>query len=180
VRVQWQVQSGLPVVEGQSVGSAFPAAIDTGTTYVLSTRTYTIQVLSLTLTSTASLVYVPTAVAAAIYAAIPGASMDVVDTASSGGAVVYQYPCASTPSIALTFAGSSTEFPINILDFNLGATTAGAGMCVGGIFGMDFMDAAGDNIAIVGDEFLKSWYSVYNYDGAGKGVPAVGFAASMA
>lgn len=37
--------------------------------------------------------------------------------------------------------------------------------------------AAGDPIAVIGVAFLKSWYSVFNYNTT-YGAPSVGFAAS--
>lgn len=35
------------------------------------------------------------------------------------------------------------------------------------------------DFAIVGDEFLKSYYSIYNYAAPGTGAPAVGFATNV-
>lgn len=42
---------------------------------------------------------------------------------------------------------------------------------------MDITDANGVKFAIVGDTFIKSWYSVFNYNVNGK--PAVGFAKNL-
>ncbi|KAH8924502.1 acid protease [Atractiella rhizophila] len=155
----WQVAAQEPVVGGKSVGSSYPAAIDTGTT----------------------LIYLPKAVAKAIYDAIPGATLDKTDSAS-GGADIYQFPCAASspalPTIALAFEGITQALEVDSRDFNLGLSgesKTGDELCVGGIFGMDFKTQDG-NMAIVGDEFLKSWYSVYDYgDGA---TARVGFARS--
>lgn len=142
----WEVSSSGVVVGGSTVGGSFPAAIDTGTT----------------------LIYVPTAVATALYAAVPGSSADTTD-----GTGYYYYPCDSTTTLAISFDGN--PYSIDLADFNLG--TASGGNCVGGIIGQDMQDSNGDNLAIVGDEFLKSWYTVFNYDGSSSGAPAVGFAA---
>ncbi|KAL8276492.1 hypothetical protein RQP46_011093 [Phenoliferia psychrophenolica] len=148
----WQVNATPFVVDGVAVGAGYGAAIDTGTT----------------------LVYVPTVVAASLYAAIPGASADTADSAESGSSSgTYQYPCNMTTTIALTFAGAPGVFSIDLADLSIGQSTQDPSMCIGGIIGMDFSDAAGDNIAIVGDLFLKSWTSVFSYDEAA-GAPAVG------
>ncbi|KAL8283285.1 hypothetical protein RQP46_005695 [Phenoliferia psychrophenolica] len=126
----WQVAATDSLVNGVVVpGTSFGAAIDTGT----------------------SLIYVPKAVAAALYAAVPGS---VVDTADSfGGDLTYfTVPCESNTTFALTFAGIEGSFPINFLNFNLGKTSANSTSCVGGVIGQDFDDAAGLPLAIVGDE----------------------------
>ncbi|KAL8292281.1 hypothetical protein RQP46_001747 [Phenoliferia psychrophenolica] len=152
----WQVAANPFVVNGTPVGAGYGAAIDTGTT----------------------LIYVPTVVASALYAAIPGASADQSDSLE-GGSGTYQYPCDFAGTIALQFAGAEGTFGIDLADFNIGKASSGSNMCIGGIIGMDFQDAAGQNIAIVGDEFLKSWYSTFNYNSTG-GAPGVEFAASSA
>lgn len=36
---------------------------------------------------------------------------------------------------------------------------SGSSQCVGGIFG----DDEGEGLATIGDEFIKSWYSVFDY-----------------
>ncbi|KAK4700050.1 hypothetical protein P7C70_g6204, partial [Phenoliferia sp. Uapishka_3] len=133
----WQVAAGKAVVNGKSVGTGFGAAIDTGTT----------------------LIYVPTAVATAIYAAIPGSSADTVDS-SQGGGTFYYYPCSFAGTIALTFAGINGSFGINLADFNIGEGSTPS-QCVGGIVGMDFNDA-----------------NVFNFNATASGAPGVGFAAS--
>jgi len=38
---------------------------------------------------------------------------------------------------------------------------------------LDFNDSNGQKLSIVGDEFMKNWYTVFNYDGPGG--PRVGF-----
>ncbi|EJT98207.1 aspartic protease [Dacryopinax primogenitus] len=139
----WEVQSTGSVVNGKAVQPSFKAAIDTGTT----------------------LIYLPSAATAALYKAIPGSRED-----SQQGTGMYAYPCNSNPTVAFTFAGSSNEYTIDLRDFNLGPSEE-QGMCVGGVIAMDMKDTNGEPLAIIGDEFLKSWYSVYNFDG-----PKVGFA----
>lgn len=72
--------------------------------------------------------------------------------ASQYGAGFYTFPCSSSPNIQLSFNGQ--RFSVNLNDFNLGRTASGSKDCVGGILGMG--DGFPQNLAIVGDEFLKS------------------------
>ncbi|KAL8287594.1 hypothetical protein RQP46_003452 [Phenoliferia psychrophenolica] len=131
----WKVAAASSV-GGQAVGSSYPAAIDTGTT----------------------LIYIPQSAATAVYAAIPGAVMSAAY--SSSGSDVYTYPCNYAGPIAFTFAGLNSTFAVDPRDFNLGYASTISQTCVGGIIGSSFSD--GQPLAIIGDEFLKSWYSVYS------------------
>jgi hypothetical protein len=140
----------LPLTSGQ-------AAIDTGTTLIIA----------------------PTLAATAIFAQIPGSV-----PLPLGGAVplitLFAYPCSAKPRVALAFAGHS--FVINDLDFNFGsladALDLGGGddgllgtgllgggdaaqLCLAGIAGADL--SPGENLWVVGDAFLKNWYSTYQY-----------------
>ncbi|KAL8286189.1 hypothetical protein RQP46_004677 [Phenoliferia psychrophenolica] len=146
----WEVRAGKTVVNGNPVGDSFNAAIDTGTT----------------------LIYAPISIGHAIYAAIPGSAI----LEEKDGSSIYSYPCASNPTVALTFAGSNKQYNINPLDFNLGTAERGSSRCVGAIFVADNQGPDGEVVAIVGDAFLKSFLSVYNYEAPGTGKPAVGFA----
>lgn len=153
----WQIESETTVVNGVSTGGGYQSAIDTGTT----------------------LIYVPFTVAAAIYAAIPGSMVDVVDTVEGGLGVYYQYPCASTAELklAIKFAGIA-PLSINPVDFNLGKTVLDPTQCIGGIVGLNFPPSTAAPVAIVGDEFLKSHYTVFNFNGTVDGShSSVGFAA---
>ena len=60
-----------------------------------------------------------------------------------------------------------------LADFNLGRTASGSTMCVGGVLAMG--DGFPDDLVIVGDAFLKSWYSIYDYSNGAR----VGLAASV-
>ncbi|ORY31594.1 aspartic peptidase domain-containing protein [Naematelia encephala] len=113
-----------------------------------------------------TLIYVPTAVADSFYSQIPGAGR-----ADSIGAGFYQFPCKASYSASLSFAGKA--FSLATADFNLGKTSSQSSMCVGGVLAMG--DGFPDNLAIVGDEFLKSWYSIYDYSGNSR----VGLASSI-
>ncbi|KAG9019062.1 Type I transmembrane sorting receptor [Tulasnella sp. 427] len=112
-----------------------------------------------------TLIYIPTAAAKALFAKIPGAKT----APSSVGTGFYTYPCSSKLGpITLSFNGDS--YAVNLADFNLGAVSSGSSTCVAGIVGED----VGDGMAIIGDEFMKNWYSVFDYDNQ-----AVGFAKAI-
>lgn len=106
----------------------------------------------------------PTAAAAAIYAKIPG-SFPIPFL--GGSTQLYGYPCSSSPSVSLQFAGK--KFAVNPLDFNFGTLSSALGAigfffpgsCLGGVAGADLV--AGENLWIVGDTFLKNWYSTFQY-----------------
>lgn len=110
------------------------------------------------------------------------------------------FPCNTTDDYipAIEFAGET--FQINTLDFNLGplvtedivmlalgnqtlvneinASAAGSldNMCLAGFAGLDIY--TDENLYIVGDTFIKNWYTVFSYD-AYDGEPAVLFAPSI-
>ena len=54
-------------------------------------------------------------------------------------------------------------YSVQVKDFNLGKTSSRSKDCIGGVLSMD--DGFPSNLAIVGDAFLKSWYSIYDYTG---------------
>jgi hypothetical protein len=95
-----------------------------------------------------TLIYVPTAVADRFYAQIPGAS----SAADQFGEGFYQFPCKTSAVITLSFNGK--PFGVSLADFNLGKVSSGGSMCVGGVLGIG--SGFPDNLAIVGDAFLKS------------------------
>lgn len=77
--------------------------------------------------------------------------MDKLD--SSPGQTLYKYPCSSTFTIGLTFAGSNKVYDINLKDFNLGiagSETGDRSFCVGGIMGQDMPDQEGKSFGIIG------------------------------
>ncbi|KAI0295853.1 aspartic peptidase domain-containing protein, partial [Multifurca ochricompacta] len=109
-----------------------------------------------------TLIYVPFAIAAAFYGLIPGSKR-----ASQYGPGFWTVPCNSIKQIELSFSGR--RFSIHPNDFILGRVSANSQDCVGGILAAS--TNLPSNLAIIGDEFLKSWYSTYDY---GKGA-RVGF-----
>ncbi|BGP00205.1 Cathepsin D [Rhodotorula toruloides ATCC 204091] len=145
----WEIPADGISVDGQVVsGTKMSAAIDTGTT----------------------LIYVPTAVANALYSKIGGKAV-------SGGGGQYHVPCVSTfGSIGLSFGGQTYNIPL--ADVFLGyASASTTSECILGILAQDMYDADGNAVAIVGDLFLKTVYSVFSYSQGGR--PAVGFATSV-
>ncbi|KAI0355595.1 acid protease [Trametes cingulata] len=111
-----------------------------------------------------SLIYLPDNVASDFYGLIPGSA-----SAVQYGAGFYTYPCDTTLSVSLILSGQ--PYAIHPADFNLGKTDEDSQDCVGGILALG--DGFPPDLAIVGDEFLKSWYSVFDYSGR------VGFAPSI-
>jgi hypothetical protein len=150
----WQV-----AIDGVTVGknAALPttagqAAIDTGTTLIIA----------------------PNAAALSIFAQIPGSFPIPLGTTN-----LFAYPCSSKPQVNLNFAGK--PFVVNPLDFNFGRLIDDLGIdlgidildkllgglyCVAGIAGADFKP--GENFYVVGDTFLKNWYSTYEYQSPSK------------
>ncbi|KAJ4476867.1 aspartic peptidase domain-containing protein [Lentinula edodes] len=147
-RAYWSIpMSGFDVAgERTTFDEVIISAIDTGTTFC----------------------YFPESVATEIYAKIPGSK----DASTTYGSGFYTYPCISKVEIGFLF-GDST-FKLHPDDFNLGMSMYNPAECIGGIFAMNAAQWP-SNLAIIGDEFLKSWYSVYDYSNGGR----VGFAPSV-
>ncbi|KAI0288149.1 aspartic peptidase domain-containing protein [Russula brevipes] len=101
-----------------------------------------------------SLIYVPPALASAFYGLIPGSKR-----ARQYGSGFWTVPCFSVKQIELSFNGH--RFAIHPRDFYLGRVSASSTDCVAGI--LSIANGLPSNLAIIGDEFLKSWYSTYDY-----------------
>ncbi|KAJ8473786.1 hypothetical protein ONZ51_g7647 [Trametes cubensis] len=111
-----------------------------------------------------SLIYLPTDVATDFYGMIPGSAAAV-----QYGAGFYTFPCDTPFSVSLVLGGQA--YSVHPADFNLGRTDDDSSDCVGGILALG--NGFPPDLAIIGDEFLKSWYSVFDYSGR------VGFAPSV-
>ncbi|EJF65495.1 acid protease [Dichomitus squalens LYAD-421 SS1] len=159
-RTYWSIaMDGLSVNKTLSVSANLTAAIDTGTT----------------------LIYLPSGVADDFYALIPGSASAmqygagkrltrILDSVANNNTTgFYTVPCDTTVTVALILNGET--FSIYPSDFNLGRTDVDSNDCVGGILALG--NGFPQNLAIIGDEFLKSWYSVFDYSGR------VGFARSI-
>lgn len=150
----WQITANSPIVNGNAVGTGYQTAIDTVSIKFIHFCYHTL--ISFKFQGT-TLIYLPTAVAAAVYKAIPGSALDSADSGS--GSYFYTYPCSSTPAVAFTYANAAGSFAINPADLSLGPVSSGSNQCVGSIVGMDFQDQQGNNLAITGDAFIKNWYT---------------------
>ncbi|KAI0085144.1 aspartic peptidase domain-containing protein [Irpex rosettiformis] len=115
-----------------------------------------------------SLMLVPDTVAKQFYGMIPGSK----DASMERGEGFYTYPCSSPITISLSFSGK--PFSMRTDDFNIGKLSEESTDCVGGIVGVDPSSGFPSNLAIVGDVFLKSWYTTFDYGGN-----RVGFAPSV-
>ncbi|KAG8860917.1 hypothetical protein FRB96_003652 [Tulasnella sp. 330] len=145
----WNVVSSGFNYNGGTSSGAFSAVVDTGTT----------------------LIYIPTSYAKALYAKIPGAA----SAASTVGTGFYSFPCSSAATLGpinLVIGGAS--YAVNMADFNLGQVSSGSSSCVGGIIGEDIGGTGSNQLAIIGDEWIKSWYTVFDY-----GNLRVGFASAL-
>ncbi|KAI8972245.1 aspartic peptidase domain-containing protein [Trametes punicea] len=111
-----------------------------------------------------SLIYVPDDVASDFYALIPGSGPAV-----QYGGGFYTFPCDTPFYVSLNLGGQA--YTIHPSDFNLGRTDEDSNDCVGGILALG--NGFPPDLAIIGDEFLKSWYSAFDYAGR------VGFARSV-
>lgn len=166
----WQVAvDGVAIGNGSALATeAGQGAIDTGTTAII----------------------VPTAVLAQVVPQIPGA----VPLPLSEAMTAIAYPCHSNPAASLVFGGkkfsiNDLDFNLGPLDTSLGVSMASdpltqiiqqiiqgllggllggsepdipANYCISSVIGADLIP--GQEFYIIGDSFLKSWYSVYHYD----------------
>ncbi|KAJ7593823.1 acid protease [Mycena floridula] len=135
----WQVSMDAISVGGKSVLTKQSSIIDTGTTLIVGSD----------------------AAVKKFYAGIKGAK----SASTTVGAGFYTLPCASIPTISLTFGGKA--FKISEDTFNLGTVSDGSTQCVGGIVSSD----VGDIGWIVGDVFLQNVYTAFDF-----GNKRVGFA----
>jgi saccharopepsin len=103
--------------------------------------------------SGSSYTYAPKEICDAIYSGVPGASYD----ASIGG--YWRVPCATEIDMALQIGGQ--VFPIHPLDVNP-STAADPSMCIGSFVPQSF-SIGNDFDWLVGDNFLRSVYSLYDF-----------------
>ncbi|KAG8946601.1 Type I transmembrane sorting receptor [Tulasnella sp. 408] len=118
-----------------------------------------------TIDSGTSLIYLPPSQAAALYANVPG-----VQAHEDGKHWVF--PCANAGSIG-TFGmvfSSTTNFAINPTQFNGGPIEQGSDTCSGAVVS----SGEENGVALVGDAFMSTWYSIFDY-----GNMRVGFAQAV-
>lgn len=135
-RSYWTVEMNAFVVDEMSIGATnLFAAIDTGTSFI----------------------YLPGTIADELYSKIPGAG-----PLESFGPGYYSFPCDSlSDGLSISFLLGTEQFPLDPEAFNLGRTEVGSDQCVGGILGLS--NTLPSDLAILGVEFLHSYYSVYDY-----------------
>ncbi|GAA6023359.1 hypothetical protein JCM8202_001404 [Rhodotorula sphaerocarpa] len=144
----WSIEMDGMFVNGSILnGTAGRAALDSGTT----------------------LIQVPTSIAEAFYATIPGAYAAFLQDGT------YIVPCSTTfSSFGFSFGGVRYEVPPEDM---LRAVSPDGSQCILTITASDMQDVDGTPLAIVGEAFLKNAYSIYTY--AHNGAPAVGLARSI-
>ncbi|KAG8986193.1 hypothetical protein FRB90_004158, partial [Tulasnella sp. 427] len=141
VQKYWTITADSVAVGGESATTEFACALDTGSTAI----------------------DLPTHFAEKVYAKIPGA---IVLQEFPSSAVVYGFPCEQQlPEIAIVLGGQS--YPVDPRDLILGLAdstlTSKEGYCVGAIFGFNTRQGSiNGDLALVGDAFLKNYYSVYD------------------
>ncbi|KIR40318.1 endopeptidase [Cryptococcus deuterogattii 99/473] len=113
-----------------------------------------------------TLIGVPTDMAAAIYAQIPGSSK--VPTLVIGQEGYYQYPCDTVVNVKLKFGG--VEYGISNMDMNFGTFTDDGKICIGSFFAID-VSSKSPIQWIIGAAFLKNVYTSFRYEPT-----AIGFA----
>lgn len=127
----WQVKKSSANVNGKrlTVGTGVPFIVDSGTTYIVA----------------------PPSGAKKFWAKVSGAK--VYD------ANHWSFPCASPPTVSLSFGLTSKKLAIRAGNFNLGYTPNDKTRCIGAVVSQDLgLGAAW----VIGDSFLKSWYSVFD------------------
>ncbi|KAG8891153.1 hypothetical protein FRB99_003815 [Tulasnella sp. 403] len=145
VQLYWNILSAGVSYNGAAPTTKLNAIIDSGTT----------------------LIYLPTESAKALYAQIPGSAAAPEDV----GKGFWTIPCASMDKVgSVAFVFGEKSYAINPADFNAGVMKEGSDLCVGSIVA----DDPSDGLAILGDAFMKGWYSVFDY-----GSKKVGFAKAV-
>ncbi|KAG1809396.1 aspartic peptidase domain-containing protein [Suillus subaureus] len=160
-KTYWTVHFDGAVVEGNYVSGDVDAMIDTGSSFI-----YVSQALANSIYANVSLSLFTSLATSLTSRRYPGLAPQ--QTYSSG---FFSFPCDSNPTISFSLGGH--DFGLSIQDFKLGQDGYGSTNCIGGIIGLD--DAFMEGIVIIGNEFMKSWYSVFDYSHGGR----VGFAPSI-
>ncbi|KAM0748060.1 acid protease [Meredithblackwellia eburnea MCA 4105] len=130
------------------------------------------------LDSRTTLIHLPKTTTRQIYASIPGAELDPVDT-QVGGNEFWMFPCNSTPAISFKWDQLDLEINIDKEDFNTGVAPNQTEKCVGAIVGADLTGSHGE-LGVFGQAFLRNAFTVFHYNGTEDGAPAVGFATPRA
>lgn len=123
IRSYWQVRKSSMNVNGKRVTSGgVPFIVDSGTTYIVAPKT----------------------LAARFWAKVPGAK--VYDDNH------WTFPCASPPTVSLSFGLTSKKLAVTADNFNLGYTAEDKTRCIGAVIAQDLGLGAS---WVIGDSFLK-------------------------
>lgn len=172
VQRYWQIALDSVKMGGTIIASSGQAIIDTGTTLLLA----------------------PPTAAASIFDQIPGTFS--INLGPEG--LLYAYPCNMVPKCIPVIQLAGVDFAIAPDDFNFGRLTVDfargindtalvaflsrtrTAYCLAGIVGIDLATPlnSSQDVYVLGDVFMKNWYSVFSYDAAA-GKPAVLFAKSI-
>ncbi|GAA6034456.1 hypothetical protein JCM8097_002734 [Rhodosporidiobolus ruineniae] len=116
--------------------------------------------------------FIPKKAAAAIFAKIPGAYLDTSAEAETSVNLMgqtytldrYAYPCGTTSRPGYVFNGTYRRvLPVATEDLNLGYIDEETKkMCAATIIGVD-IELGGKTMALLGTDFLKSYYTVFNF-----------------
>ncbi|KAF2739257.1 acid protease [Polyplosphaeria fusca] len=176
----WRVAVDGYQVNSAAVPISAQAAIDTGTTAIIASTAY----------------------AAPIGEALGGIPLQLGGSANFP-IIAYAFPCANAQNTTISFTFAGEPLAIHPNDLVLGTIELGFAellniapltarvkaaqadpaqtLCVGSVLQADIgltMDPPVTNFHIIGDTFLKNWYSCYSYD-AVDGKPAVLFGKSV-
>lgn len=101
--------------------------------------------------------------------ALPSSLAEMINAqigAKKGWTGQYTIDCAKRSSLPdVTFALSGHNFTISAFDYTLETQ----GSCISAFMGMDFPEPVGP-LAILGDSFLRKWYSVYDLGNSAVGL----------
>lgn len=100
-----------------------------------------------------TLIVSPVSQAQAFWSAVPNSAP------YSGAQGYYTWPCNQSLSVTFSFNGQSFKHGVAAADFNLGYVDVPNGRCLGALVGLNL--GLGTR-TIVGDVFMKSWYTSFN------------------
>lgn len=117
--------------------------------------------------SGSTLIFAPKYAAQAFWAAVPGSAAYTGNTGNSYQ--YYTFPCNSPPTAAFSFNGSSRQHAVKTKDINLGYLDYAGGTCIGAYVGADF---GLSGRTILGDTFMKGWYTIFDNENMRLGLAA--------